>query len=92
MEENRFEIPKADYFTLNYNIYCGSMDGFNYRLNAKSKETLTVSVWLGRLCLEKSELAAEESFRWMRRAIRKRSPGSKQNFRPCTKEAAHETV
>ena len=62
MEENRFEIPKADYFTLNYNIYCGSMDGFNYRLNAKSKETLTVSVWLGRLCLEKSELASEESF------------------------------
>ncbi|HIS78942.1 hypothetical protein [Anaeromassilibacillus sp. An200] len=62
MEENRFEIPKADYFTLNYNIYCGSMDGFNYRLNAKNKETITVSVWMGRLCLEKSELAAEESF------------------------------
>src|SRR5699024_6658068 len=38
MEENRFEIPKADYFTLNYNVYCGSLDGFNYQLNAGSKE------------------------------------------------------
>lgn len=62
MEENRFEIPKSDYFTLNYNSYCGSMDSFNYKLNAKSKEALTVSVWLGPLCLEKSELAAEDSF------------------------------
>ncbi len=62
MEENRFEIPKADYFTLNYNIYCGSLDGFNYKLNAKDKEHLTVSVWMGPLCMDKSELAANETF------------------------------
>lgn len=62
MEENRFEIPKADYFTLNYNIYCGSLNGFNYKLSAKDKEKLTVSVWMGPLCMEKSEITASESF------------------------------
>lgn len=62
MEENRFEIPKADYFTLNYNVYCGSLDGFNYKLNAGSKEKIEASVWLGALCMDKSEVAASESF------------------------------
>ena len=61
MEENRFEIPKSDYFTLNHNIYCGSWKGFNYKIDARGDQFL-LSVWLGMLNLENSQVTSRGEF------------------------------
>ena len=59
--ENRFGIPKADYFTENSNVYTGSLLPFNYRMDAR-KETLQLTAWYGSLCLAKSEPVAQREF------------------------------
>lgn len=59
--ENRFGIPKADYFTENSNFYTGSLLPFNYRIDAGG-DTIQVIVWYGKMCLAKSKPAAQREF------------------------------
>lgn len=59
--ENPFELPKADYFTVNDNVYTGSQGPFNYRLDATG-DTIDCTVWLGPLCMAKSKIAATAAF------------------------------
>jgi len=59
--ENRFGIPKADYFTENSNFYTGSLLPFNYRIDAGG-DTIQVIVWYGKMCLAKSKPSAQREF------------------------------
>lgn len=59
--ENRFGIPKSDYFTENNNFYTGSLFLFNYRIDAGG-DMIHVTVWYGKMCLVKSKPVAEKDF------------------------------
>lgn len=59
--ENRFGIPKADYFTENSNLYTGSLLPLNYRMDAGG-ETIQMTVWYGNMCLAKSDPVVQQEF------------------------------
>lgn len=61
MPQNRFGLPKADYFTENGNRYTGSLSGFQYCLDA-SGDTIRTVTWPGPNCLSKSSPSAEGEF------------------------------
>lgn len=58
----KFMIPVLLFF-INKNEFVGSLGEFRYKLIPDNKEkTITAIVWHGTLCLEKSEIAAQEVF------------------------------
>jgi hypothetical protein len=59
--ENRFCIPKFDYFTENNNFYTGSLSLLNYRMDAGG-DMIHMTVWYGKMCLAKSKPVAEKEF------------------------------
>ncbi len=59
MANSLFSLLPLDYFTSG-NSYTGSLHNFNYKLTPK--EQLCAQVWYGKMCSEKSEIAAEEQF------------------------------
>lgn len=59
--ENRFGLPKTDYFTVNSNYYTGSLLPFNYRFDATGEE-IVVTVWYGLLCMARSTPVDQKEF------------------------------
>ncbi|MBQ4575580.1 MAG: hypothetical protein IJA85_10380 [Clostridia bacterium] len=55
-----YGVPAIGFFE-NKNIYTGSSGDFRFRI-APDEEGLTVSVWLGKFCYEKSEMLDEAKF------------------------------
>ena len=60
MSENIFDIRDYEYFQ-NKNIFTGSVKNFRYKI-IPSGEIFRVVAWLGKLCLEKSEILDECDF------------------------------
>lgn len=61
--ENRFDIPKFDYFTENNNFYTGSLSLLNYRMDAGG-DMIHMTVWYGKMCLAKVS-------QWLKRSFQK---------------------
>lgn len=59
MDSNLFFLPPLDYFT-SKNAYTGSSHNFNYKITPE--EELHALVWYGKMCSDKSEIAAEAFF------------------------------
>ena len=58
----KFMIPVLLFFE-NKNEFVGSKGEFRYKLIPDTKEkTLTAIIWLGKFCLEKSEIFAKSEF------------------------------
>lgn len=55
-----YGVPAIGFFE-NKNIYTGSSGEFRFRI-APGEEGLTVSVWCGKFCYEKSEMIEERCF------------------------------
>ena len=55
-----FDIAKFNYFNSG-NVFTGSKEQFNFRI-AGEEEQLTVAVWYGLFCYDKSEIKARNSF------------------------------
>ena len=55
-----FDISKFDYFRFG-NIYTGSNGLFNFRI-VPDKETMSVQIWIGQLCFQKSEALLTSEF------------------------------
>lgn len=59
MELEKMDIPLLEYFQ-SRNIYAGSYKSFNYKIFPG--DSLRVVIWMGKFCLDQSEIIAEESF------------------------------
>ncbi|MDP4120562.1 MAG: hypothetical protein Q8876_05860 [Bacillota bacterium] len=55
-----FEIPIFDWFA-NGNPFGGNVKTFNYKI-VTTKENIKVYIWIGKLCLEKSEIKNQKEF------------------------------
>ncbi|MGI5960093.1 MAG: hypothetical protein ACOX60_11865 [Massiliimalia sp.] len=56
----KLDLESFEFFAFG-NISSGSDGGFNFKV-FPSKEDMTVKIWYGSLCIDKSEIAAEQTF------------------------------
>ena len=56
----RLEIPGYEYFAAK-NLFSGNKGAFNFKIFPSDTE-LTVKIWFGPFCLERSQLDREEHF------------------------------
>ncbi len=53
-------VPSLEYLK-NQNIFSGSYQNYNFKIFPKG-EVMTVAVWFGRFCYDKSEITNTEEF------------------------------